>query len=242
MSPPDRRRRPFAPTPRQRLIVALDAAEVGKAERWVEMLGDRVQFYKVGMELIYGGGLSLVERLVAAQKRVFVDLKLHDIPNTVERATAQIARLGAWCLTVHGYPQTLRAAAKGADGSSLKLLAVTVLTSSDDADLADAGYAVGVSELVQRRAAQAEEIGIDGVVASAAEAGLLRTARGRDFLIVTPGIRPGGASAADQKRVATPTQAIADGADYLVVGRPVTQAADPRAAADAIVEEIAAAL
>jgi orotidine-5'-phosphate decarboxylase len=229
-------------TPRQRLIVALDAANVAEAERWVETLGDRVEFYKVGMELIYGGGLSLVERLVGARKRVFVDLKLHDIPNTVERATAQIARLGAWFLTVHGYPQTMRAAVKGAEGSPLKLLAVTVLTSSDDADLAEAGYASGVRGLVQRRAEQAEAIGVAGVVASATEAAMLRAARGRGFLIVTPGIRPLGADAADQKRTATPGQAIADGADYLVVGRPVTQAADPRAAADAIVDEIAAAL
>jgi len=232
-----------APTPRQRLIVALDAGSVGEAERWVETLGDSVQFYKVGMELIYGGaGLGFVERLVGARKRVFVDLKLHDIPNTVERATAQIARLGAWFLTVHGYPQTMRAAVKGAEGSALRLLAVTVLTSSDDADLAEAGYALGVRELVQRRAAQAEAIGVSGVVASAAEAAALRAARGKDFLLVTPGIRPPGADAADQKRVATPRDAIAFGADYLVVGRPVTQAGDPRAAADAVVAEIASAL
>ena len=232
-----------APTPRQRLIVALDAANVAEAERWVETLGESVQFYKVGMELVYGGaGLGLVERLVGARKRVFVDLKLHDIPNTVERATAQIARLGAWFLTVHGYPQTMRAAVKGAEGSALRLLAVTVLTSSDDADLEEAGYAVGVRELVQRRAAQAEAIGVAGVVASAAEAASLRAARGKDFLLVTPGIRPLGDDAGDQKRVATPRDAIAAGADYLVVGRPVTQARDPRAAADAVVAEIAAAL
>jgi orotidine-5'-phosphate decarboxylase len=231
-----------APTPRQRLIVALDAADVAQAERCVETLGDSVQFYKLGMELIYGGGFGLAERLAKAQKRVFIDLKLHDIPNTVERATAQIARLGAWFLTVHGYPQTMRAAVAGARGSDLKLLAVSVLTSSDDSDLAEAGYASGVRELVQRRAEQAAAIGIDGVVASAAEATMLRAARGKDFLLVTPGIRPLGAGAGDQKRTATPGQAIADGADFLVVGRPVTQAADPRAAADAIVEEIAAAL
>jgi orotidine-5'-phosphate decarboxylase len=232
-----------APTPRQRLIVALDAPSVAEAESWVEALGESVQFYKVGMELIYGGGgFGLVERLVGAQKRVFVDLKLHDIPNTVERATAQIARLGAWFLTVHGYPQTMRAAVKGAAGSPLRLLAVTVLTSSDDSDLADAGYALGVRELVQRRAAQAEASGMAGAVASAAEAAVLRAARGKDFLLVTPGIRPLGADSADQKRVATPGQAIADGADYLVVGRPVTQAGDPRAAAEAVIAEIAAAL
>ena len=136
----------------------------------------------------------------------------------------------------------MRAAVKGAEGSALRLLAVTVLTSSDDADLEEAGYAVGVRELVQRRAAQAEAIGVAGVVASAAEAASLRAARGKDFLLVTPGIRPLGDDAGDQKRVATPRDAIAAGADYLVVGRPVTQARDPRAAADAVVAEIAAAL
>ena len=195
------------------------------------------------MELIYGGGgLALAERLVGAGKRVFIDLKLHDIPNTVERATAQIAKLGAYFLTVHAYPQTMRAAVAGAKGSGLKLLAVSVLTSSDDADLREAGYAFGVSELVERRAAQAEALGVDGLVCSASEAAALRAARGRNFLLVTPGIRPAGAGVGDQKRVATPGKAIADGADYLVVGRPVTEAADPRAAAEAIVAEIAAAL
>ena len=231
------------PAPRERLIVALDASSVAEAEFWIETLGDSVQFFKVGMELVYsGGGLDLVERLVKSGKHVFVDLKLHDIPNTVERATAQIARLGAFFLTVHAYPQTMRAALAGAKGSGLKLLAVSVLTSCDDADLAEAGYAFGVRALVQRRAAQAQEIGVAGLVASPAEAAMLRAACAEDFLLVTPGVRPIGAEAGDQKRVATPGQAIADGADYLVVGRPVTRAADPRAAAEAIVAEIEAAL
>ena len=168
-----------------------------------------------------------------AGKRVFVDLKLHDIPNTVERATAQIARLGATFLTVHAYPQTMRAAVAGAKGSGLKLLAVSVLTSSDDADLAEAGYAFGVSELVERRARQAVAAGIDGLVCSPAEAAKIRAAVGDALLLVTPGVRPAGAAAGDQKRVATPAAAIADGADYLVVGRPITQDPDPRAAADA---------
>jgi orotidine-5'-phosphate decarboxylase len=230
------------PTPRERLIVALDARGVAEAEHWIETLGDSVQFFKVGMELVYGGGgLGLIERLVKSGKHVFVDLKLHDIPNTVERATAQIARLGAFFLTVHAYPQTMRAALAGAEGSSLKLLAVSVLTSCDDADLAEAGYAFGVRGLVERRAAQAQEIGVAGVVASPAEAAMLRAACARDFLLVTPGVRSVGAEVADQKRVATASKAIADGADYLVVGRPVTQAPDPRAAAEAIVTEIAAA-
>jgi orotidine-5'-phosphate decarboxylase len=225
----------------ERLIVALDAPDPAEAERLVAELGDVVRFYKVGMELAYGGGLPLASKLARAGKKVFVDLKLHDIPNTVERATAQIARLGAYFLTVHAYPQTMRAAAAGARGSGLKLLAVTVLTSCDDADLAEAGYAFGVSALVARRAAQARDAGVDGLVASASEAAMLRATIGDSLLLVTPGIRPAGAAIGDQKRVATPTQAIADGADYLVVGRPVTQASDPRAAAQQIVAEIAAA-
>lgn len=230
------------PTPRERLIVALDARSVAEAEHWIETLGDSVSFYKVGMELIYGGGgLGLIERLVRSGRNVFVDLKLHDIPNTVERATAQIARLGAFFLTIHAYPQTMRAALAGAKGSGLKLLAVSVLTSCDDSDLAEAGYAFGVRALVQRRAMQAQEIGLDGLIVSPAEAAMLRAARATDFLLVTPGVRPIGGEIGDQKRVATPGEAIADGADYLVVGRPVTRSADPRAAAEAIVREIAAA-
>jgi len=233
---------PVHPNARERLIVALDAPDIATAEHWVESLGDSVVFYKVGMELIYGGGgLPLAQRLIAAGKHVFIDLKLHDIPNTVEHATSQIARLGADFLTVHAYPQTMRAAVAGAKGSGLKLLAVSVLTSSDDSDLAEAGYALGVRDLVARRATQAESLGIDGLVSSAAEASLLRAAHKPPFLLVTPGIRPAGVGVGDQKRVATPASAIRDGADYLVVGRPVTAAPDPRAAAEAIVDEIAQA-
>jgi orotidine-5'-phosphate decarboxylase len=228
-------------TPRERLIVALDAPTGEAARTLVERLGDSVSFYKIGMELIYGGeGLALAEALIGEGKQVFIDLKLHDIPNTVERATAQIARLGATFLTVHAYPQTMRAAQAGAVGSGLKLLAVTVLTSSDDSDLTEAGYAFGARELVSRRAGQAEAIGLAGIVASPAEAATLR-AEGRRLTLVCPGIRPAGGDAGDQKRVATPARAIADGADYLVVGRPITAAADPRAAAEAIVAEMAAA-
>ena len=223
---------------REKLIVALDTPTVEAAEALVARLGEAVVFYKIGMELIYGGGgLALAERLIGAGKQVFVDLKLHDIPNTVTKATAQIARLGATFLTVHAYPQTMRAALEGAGGSGLKLLGVSVLTSSDDADLAEAGYALGARALVSRRAAQAEAIGLAGLVASAAEVAGLR-AEGRRLTLVCPGIRPAGGAAGDQKRVATPGRAIADGADYLVVGRPITQSADPRAAAGAIVAEM----
>jgi orotidine-5'-phosphate decarboxylase len=228
--------------PRDRLIVALDMPHVAEAERLVALIDDEATFYKVGMELAYGGGFPLIERLVGAGKQVFVDLKLHDIPNTVERAVAQIARLGATFLTVHAYPQTMRAAVAGRAGSSLKLLGVSVLTSCDDADLADAGYAFGVEALVARRAAQASAAKVDGLVASPAEAAMLRRRFGDELLLVTPGVRPAGADAGDQKRIATPGQAIRDGADYLVVGRPVTQAADPRGAAKSIVAEIARAL
>jgi len=228
--------------PRDRLIVALDAPDPAEAGHLVAELGDSVRFYKIGMELAYGDGLGLAPTLAAAGKKVFIDLKLHDIPNTVERATAQIARLGAYFLTVHAYPQTMRAAAAGAKGSLLKLLAVTVLTSCDDADLAEAGYALSVRALVAGRAAQAQAAGLDGLVASAAEAAMLRAAVGGSLLLVTPGIRPAGASLGDQKRIATPAEAIGAGADYLVVGRPVTQSGDPRAAAQRIVAEIAAAL
>jgi orotidine-5'-phosphate decarboxylase len=227
--------------PRERLIVALDMPEVSQAERLVAGLGDSVGFYKVGMELVYGGGLSLVESLAASGKRVFLDLKLHDIPNTVERAVAQVARLGATFLTIHAYPQTMRAAVAGRGDSGLKLLGVSVLTSCDDADLREAGYAYGVTELVARRGAQAIAEKVDGLVASPAEAASLRARLGAGLLLVTPGVRPAGGDVGDQKRVATPAEAISRGADYLVVGRPVTQAADPRAVAEAIVAEIAAA-
>ena len=227
--------------PRDRLIVALDMPDPGDARRLVEQIGGSAVFYKVGMELAYGGGLPLVSELAAAGKQVFLDLKLHDIPNTVERATAQAAKLGARFLTVHAYPQTMRAAVAGAKGSGMQILAVTVLTSYDDADLFDAVYRFGVVETVRRRAEQALEVGVDGLVASAEEAAMARQTVGAKLLLVTPGIRPTGLTVGDQKRVATPAEAIRNGADYLVVGRPVTQAPDPRAAAEAIVAEIAGA-
>jgi orotidine-5'-phosphate decarboxylase len=236
MSPEDGELTSLAP--RDRLIVALDMPGVDDARRLVERIGDGAVFYKVGMELAYGGGLPLVSELAASGKQVFLDLKLHDIPNTVERATAQAAKTGARFLTVHAYPQTMRAAVAGAKGSGMQILAVTVLTSYDDADLFDAVYRFGVVETVRRRAEQALELGVDGLVASAEEAVLARKTVGAKLILVTPGIRPAGGAVGDQKRVATPAKAIHNGADYLVVGRPVTQAPDPRAAAEAIVAEI----
>jgi orotidine-5'-phosphate decarboxylase len=227
---------------RDRLIVALDVESVEAARALVATLGDAVSFYKIGMELAYGGGLPLVEELKAKGLAVFVDLKLHDIGQTVERATRRIAGLGADFLTIHAFPQTMRAARQGAGDSGLRLLAVTVMTSYDDADLAEAGYSVGVTELVARRAAQARDIAIDGLILSPQEVAPIRALVGPQMALVTPGVRPAGAALGDQKRVMTPAEAIAAGADHLVVGRPVTQAADPRAAAERIVAEIAGAL
>jgi orotidine-5'-phosphate decarboxylase len=230
------------PPPRERLIVALDVASAFDAARIIERVGDAAVFYKIGMELAYGGdGLALVRRLAAAGKRVFLDLKLHDIPNTVERATACLAASGAAFLTIHGYPQTMRAAVAGAKGSGLKLLAVTVLTSYDDADLVEAGYRFAVAATVRKRAEQARSLGVDGLVAGAEEAAEVRAAAGEAMILVTPGIRPEGAEAQDQKRVATPARAIRLGADYLVVGRPITAAPDPGGVAAALVAEIATA-
>jgi len=224
---------------KDRLIVALDVPSVVAAETLVERLGDSVSFYKVGYQLAYAGGLPFAEQLVRMGKKLFLDLKLHDIGNTVAHGVESISKLGATFLTVHAYPQTMQAAVK-ARGDRLKILAVTVLTSYDDSDLAAAGYAGNVSDLVARRAMQARDIGVDGIVCSAEEAARLKPLVGT-LDLVTPGIRPAGAAAGDQKRVMTPARAIAAGASYLVVGRPVVEAPDPKAAADAIVAEIAAA-
>jgi orotidine-5'-phosphate decarboxylase len=226
---------------RDRLIVALDVASVAEAEQLVETLGDAVTFYKIGLELSFAGGLSLSERLAKAGKKIFLDLKLHDIPATVERASAQVARLGATFLTVHAFPQTMRAAKSGVAGSSLAILGVTVMTSYDDADLAAAGYALGVRALVARRADQAVAAGIDGLILSAEEVGDVRAQVGGRLRLITPGIRPAGSQSNDQKRIMTPALALRAGADHLVVGRPVTRAADPLQAAAAIQREIAAA-
>ena len=175
-------------------------------------------------------------------KKVFVDLKLHDIGNTVARGVESVAKLGATFLTVHAYPQTMKAAVEARAGSELKILAVTVLTSYDDADLHAAGYRLNVSDLVEARAQQAQVLGVDGLVSSPEEAASLRKIVGHQMTLVTPGIRPAGAATGDQKRIMTPARAIAAGADYLVVGRPITEAADPKAAADAIQAEIKQAL
>jgi len=228
--------------PRDRLIVALDLPEVATAEALIARLGDSVTFYKIGYQLAYAGGLPLVGRLADAGKKVFIDLKLHDIGNTVARGVESIAKSGATFLTVHAYPQTMKAAVEARAGSGLKILAVTVLTSYDDGDLHAAGYRLGVSDLVEARAQQAQVLGVDGLVCSPEEAASLHKIVGHQMVLVTPGIRPAGSATGDQKRIMTPARAIAAGSDYLVVGRPVLEAADPKAAADAIRAEIAQAL
>src|SRR5213592_2699501 len=200
--------------PSDRLIVALDLPSVTKAEAMIARLGDSVTFYKIGYQLAFAGGLPLVRQLAGAGKKVFVDLKLHDIGNTVARGVESVARLGA------------------------TFLAVTVLTSYDDGDLHAAGYRLSVTDLVEARAQQAQVLGVDGLVSSPEEAAALRKIVGHQMNLVTPGIRPAGAATGDQKRIMTPARAIAAGTDYLVVGRPITEAADPRAAAEAIQAEI----
>jgi orotidine-5'-phosphate decarboxylase len=228
--------------PRDRLIVALDLPGIEQAEAMIARLGDSVTFYKIGYQLSFAGGLPLARKLADKGKKVFIDLKLHDIGNTVARGVESIAKSGATFLTVHAYPQTMKAAAEARSGTNLKILAVTVLTSYDDADLHAAGYRFGVSDLVEARAQQAQVLGVDGLVCSPEEAAALRKIVGHQMRLVTPGIRPAGSAAGDQKRIMTPSRAIAAGADYLVVGRPILDAADPRAAADAIQAEIAPAL
>jgi orotidine-5'-phosphate decarboxylase len=223
---------------RERLIVALDLPTVAAAEAMVSRLGEAVCFYKIGYQLAFAGGLPFAAGLIAAGKQIFLDLKLHDIGNTVTKGVESVAQIGATFLTVHAYPQTMKAAVEGRKGSRLRILAVTVLTSYDDADLAAAGYDMSVGELAAARAAQARDTGVDGLVCSAEEAANLRSIVGPGMTLVTPGIRPAGSASGDQKRVMTPAKAIAAGADYLVVGRPIVEAGDPKAVADAIVSEI----
>lgn len=229
---------------KDRLIVALDVPTIEEARDLVRKLGSAVGIYKIGLELLSGSGIGFAQELARAGKRVFLDMKLLDIPNTVEKATANVARLGVEFLTIHGHDRkTLDAAVRGRAKSSLKLLAVTVLTSLDEADLREQGVmAKSPAELVLDRARLAKAAGFDGVVASSNEATAIRKAIGHDFLIVTPGVRPAGEAAGDQARVATPADAIRSGATHLVVGRPITAAKDPAAAALAIGREIEQAL
>lgn len=225
------------PDPR-RLIVALDLPTVAQARTLADRLDDLPVVFKIGHQLAYTGGLALAEDLIARGHQIFLDLKLHDIPRTVEEAVRSLAGFGATFLTVHAYPQTVAAALEGKGPSDLMILGVTVLTSMDDADAAAAGLAGSVEEIATRRAAASVKAGIDGLVCAATEVAVLRDAVGPGTLLVVPGIRPRGTEAGDQKRVMNPADARAAGADLIVVGRPITGAADPRAAADAILAEL----
>jgi len=225
-----------------RLIVALDVPTRAEAEALVERLGDSVSFYKIGLQLLATEGMAMARDLKARGRNVFADWKLHDIGATVEKATAALAHAGA-CdfLTVHAEPQVLAAARRGRGDAPMKLLGVTVLTSLNGQDLGEIGYAVPLEVLVERRVRQAIDAGADGVVSSPHEAHIARRVGGPDFLVVTPSVRPVGAPADDQARSATPTEAITNGASHIVIGRPITASADPRAAARAIVDEMRAA-
>lgn len=231
--------RPFDP----RLICALDVPTTDEARALVERIGDAVGFYKVGLQLFASDGMSLARELKAAGAQVFLDWKLHDIGATVEKATAVLANAGCDLLTVHARSQVMAAAARGAAGSDLKILGVTVLTSLTEEDLKADDHSLSAADLVELRVRQALEAGVHGVVSSPHEAARVREialAAGRnDFLIVTPGVRPTGAALDDQARAATPASALEAGATHLVVGRPITAGADPRAAAQAITAEIA---
>lgn len=234
------RRDPIAD--RERLIVALDVADRAEAEHVVEALEDSVLFYKIGLQLTFGGGLALAEALVRAGKRVFLDVKLHDIDQTVASAVGNIAEMGVDFVTVHGQGRAIEAAVEGRGQAPLRILAVTLLTSQGSEDLLADGVTLTVPELVVGRARRAMEVGCDGVIASGMEATAIREMAGHRLLIVTPGIRSEGVPHHDQKRVTTPRQAIARGADYLVVGRQILSAEAPKAMAEQIQSEIAAAL
>jgi len=209
------------------IIVALDFENAQQARALVSRLGQAIDFYKVGMELYAAAGMPFVQELIGEGKRVFLDLKLYDIGETVKRAVAQVARTEVRFLTIHAINPVMRAAIEGRGAGSLKLMAVTVLTSFDQQDVADMGHACGISELVALRARNAMEIGMDGIVCSALDATAVRKIAGPDAILVTPGVRSRNADKGDQKRVATPAEAMAAGADYIVIGREVTRAEDP---------------
>lgn len=227
---------------RDRLIVGLDIPTVAQAESMVSTLGETVSFYKIGYQLAFAGGLELARDLVKDGKQVFLDMKLLDIDNTVANGVENIARMGVTMLTLHAYPKAMRAAAQAAKGSDLCLLAVTVLTSMDETDLVEAGYDHDPRSLVLRRAEQALVAGMGGIVCSAEESAAVRNIVGSGMAVVTPGIRPAGSEAGDQKRVMTPADAIRAGSSHLVVGRPIVKAADPKAAAEAILAEMQSVL
>ncbi len=227
---------------RDRLIVGLDIPTISEAEKMVAALDDTVSFYKIGYQLVFAGGLEFARDLAKDGKKVFLDMKLLDIDNTVAKGVENIAKMGMTMLTLHAYPKAMQAAVEAARGSDLCLLGVTVLTSMDAADVTEAGYAQSPEELVRTRAAQARAAGMGGIICSAEESAAVREIVGADMAIVTPGIRPKGADAGDQKRVVTPFDALKAGSTHLVVGRPIVKADDPKAAAEAILAEMREAL
>ncbi|WP_275787880.1 orotidine-5'-phosphate decarboxylase [Pararhizobium gei] len=229
-------------TARDRLIVGLDVPTTGEAEAIVKTLGDDVLLYKIGYQLVFAGGLELARDLAADGKKVFLDMKLLDIDNTVAKGVENIVRMGMSMLTLHAYPKAMKAAVEAAQGSGLCLLGVTVLTSMDATDVAEAGYQHDPHALVLRRAEQARLAGMGGIVCSAEESSAARKILGPDMAIVTPGIRPAGSAKGDQKRVMTPADALSAGSSHLVVGRPIVEAAAPREAALAILQEMSGAL
>ncbi|WP_332065953.1 orotidine-5'-phosphate decarboxylase [Bartonella sp. CB189] len=223
---------------RERLIVGLDIPDVKQAEKLITQLGDHICFYKIGYQLFFAGGMELIKDLIVARKKVFLDMKLLDIDHTVVKAVENIVKLGVSMLTIHAYPKTMQAAVSAAKGSGLCLLGVTVLTSMDEDDLKNAGYKDNTRNLVLKRAEQARNIGMGGIVASALEAQDLRRVIGDNMALVTPAIRPAGSDNDDQKRVMTPKQALKAGASHLVVSRPIIRAADPLIAAKKILQEM----
>ena len=226
---------------RDHLIVGLDVPNIGEAEAIVKKLGSSVDYYKIGYQLVFAGGLEFARDLAREGKKIFLDMKLLDIDNTVASGVENIAKMGMTMLTLHAYPKAMRAAVEAAKGSNLRLLGVTVLTSMDEGDLIEAGYEYDPHTLVLRRAEQARRAGMGGIVCSAEEASAVRRVVGPDLAIVTPGIRPTGSDPGDQKRVMTPSEAIRAGASHLVVARPIVKAPDPREAVASILAEIEAA-
>lgn len=225
----------------ERLIVGLDLPSVAEAEKAVRDLEGAVSFYKIGYQLAFAGGLGFARELASGGAKIFLDMKLLDIDNTVAKGVENIARMGMSMLTIHAYPKAMRAAVDAAKGSGLCLLGVTVLTSMDNGDLSEAGYSEDAETLVLRRAQQAREAGMGGIVCSAAEAAKVRAIAGDEMAVVTPGIRPSGSEHGDQKRVVTPADALRAGASHLVVARPIIAAVDRRAAAQAILDEMSRA-
>lgn len=223
-----------------RLIVALDVPSADDALKLVDRLGDAVSFYKVGMELYAAAGMGFVRELLSGKKQVFLDMKFYDIGETVKRAVAVVAKAGVQLLTLHGSAPVIRAAVAGRGDAPLKLLGVTVLTSLDESDIRDEGYAMSVPELVALRVRKVREAGADGLVCSPLEVTRVRELAGPSALLVTPGVRSAGADTGDQKRVATPAEALHNGATHLVLGRQITRAEDPRAEALKVLSEVAA--